>query len=178
MYKCIFHDQCWFHYFADNSFLLWVSENIAIFLLTCSQSFSLYFRNQKDFDISCCCCLIVQLCPTLYDPMDCSPGFSVHEIFQAGILEWVAISFSSWGCLILNFQHPGTGPGGTCLSVPAERLAEAAPWGLGPWSSYGWLTWHACLTSNYLWIPAINAIWYMFLVCLGFHNKISHTGWL
>ena len=27
--------------------------------------------------------------------MDCSlPGFSIHGIFQAGILEWVAISFS------------------------------------------------------------------------------------
>ena len=33
--------------------------------------------------------------PTLFDPMDCIlPGFSVHGIFQAGILEWVAISFS------------------------------------------------------------------------------------
>ena len=32
----------------------------------------------------------------LSDPMDCSPpGSSIHEIFQAGILEWVAISFSS-----------------------------------------------------------------------------------
>ena len=37
----------------------------------------------------------VQLCPTLCDPMDCSlPGSSVHGIFQARILEWVAISFS------------------------------------------------------------------------------------
>ena len=34
-------------------------------------------------------------CPTLCNPMDCSPsGFSVHEIFQARILEWVAIPFS------------------------------------------------------------------------------------
>ena len=33
-------------------------------------------------------------CPTLCDPMDCSlPGSSVHGIFQARILEWVAISF-------------------------------------------------------------------------------------
>ena len=32
---------------------------------------------------------------TLCDPMDCSlPGFSVHGIFQARVLEWVAISFS------------------------------------------------------------------------------------
>ena len=36
-----------------------------------------------------------QSCPTLYDPMDCSPqGSSVHEILQARILEWVAILFS------------------------------------------------------------------------------------
>ena len=38
---------------------------------------------------------VAQLCPTLRDPMDCSlPGSSVHGIFQARILEWVAISFS------------------------------------------------------------------------------------
>ena len=37
-----------------------------------------------------------RLCLTLCNPMDCSlPGSSVHEIFQAEILEWVAISFSS-----------------------------------------------------------------------------------
>ena len=36
---------------------------------------------------------VAQSCPTLCDPMDCSlPGSSVHGIFQARILEWVAIS--------------------------------------------------------------------------------------
>ena len=43
---------------------------------------------------------VAQLCPTLCDPMDCSPpGSSVHGISQAKILEWVAIPFSrgsSW----------------------------------------------------------------------------------
>ena len=43
---------------------------------------------------------VIQPCLTLYDPMDCSlPSSSVHGIFQARILEWVAISFSrrsSW----------------------------------------------------------------------------------
>ena len=43
---------------------------------------------------------VAQSCPTLCDPMDCSlPGSSVHGIFQARELEWVAISFSrgsSW----------------------------------------------------------------------------------
>ena len=39
---------------------------------------------------------VVQSCPTLRDPMDCSlPGSSVHGIFQARILEWVAIELDS-----------------------------------------------------------------------------------
>ena len=38
---------------------------------------------------------VAQSCLTLCNCMDCSPpGFSVHGIFQTGILEWVAISFS------------------------------------------------------------------------------------
>ena len=38
---------------------------------------------------------VTQSCRTLRDPMDCSlPGSSVHGIFQARILEWVAIAFS------------------------------------------------------------------------------------
>ena len=38
---------------------------------------------------------VAQLCLTLCNPMDCSiPGSSVHGIFQARVLEWVAISFS------------------------------------------------------------------------------------
>ena len=40
-------------------------------------------------------CLVAPSCLTLCDPMDCSlPGFSVHGILQARILEWVAIPFS------------------------------------------------------------------------------------
>ena len=38
---------------------------------------------------------VIQLCPTLCDPVDCSlPGSSVHGILQARVLEWVATSFS------------------------------------------------------------------------------------
>ena len=37
----------------------------------------------------------LQSCPTLCDPIDCSPaGSSLHGILQASVLEWVAISFS------------------------------------------------------------------------------------
>ena len=49
---------------------------------------------------------VTQLCLTLRDPMDCSlPGSSVYGIFQAGVLESVAISFSS------NAGGPGSIPG-------------------------------------------------------------------
>ena len=44
--------------------------------------------------------LVSQSCPTLCDPMNCSPpGSSIHGILQARILEWIAIPFSrgsSW----------------------------------------------------------------------------------
>ena len=38
---------------------------------------------------------VAQSCPTLSDPIDCSPpGPSIHGIFQARVLEWGAIAFS------------------------------------------------------------------------------------
>ena len=44
---------------------------------------------------------VAQSCPTLSDPMDCSLlGSSVHGIFQARVLEWVAIAFSE--AILLN----------------------------------------------------------------------------
>ena len=44
---------------------------------------------------TCACVLRPQLCPTLCNPIDCSPpGSTVHGIFQARILEWIAISYS------------------------------------------------------------------------------------
>ena len=62
-----------------------------------------------------------QSCPTLCDLMDCSPpGFCVHRISQARILEWVAISFSiSPG----DLPDPEIEPGSLALkadSLPTE----------------------------------------------------------
>ena len=43
----------------------------------------------------CVCAQSLQLCPTLYDFMDCRlPGFSVYGILQARILQWVAMPSS------------------------------------------------------------------------------------
>ena len=49
--------------------------------------------------------LVTQSCPTLCNPMDCSPpGSSVHGILQARTLEWVAISSSK------DLPDPGIEP--------------------------------------------------------------------
>ena len=65
---------------------------------------NIFFRNQANWELTLSMLKhpfwwskvsVTQSCPTLWDPMDCSPPVSsVHEILQARILEWVAISFS------------------------------------------------------------------------------------
>ena len=78
-----------------------------------------------------CVCLCVCVCvcararamwlqsyPTLCDPVDCSsPSFSIHGIFQARILEWVAILSPG------DLPNPGVEPGSPTLqadSLPSE----------------------------------------------------------
>ena len=51
--------------------------------------------DSETWKVCCCRCLVIQFCLTLCDSTDCNlPGSSVHGIFRAGMLEWVAISFS------------------------------------------------------------------------------------
>ena len=68
---------------------------------------------------------VAQSCPTLSDPMDCSLlGSSVHGIFQARVLQWGAIAFSSTPeqeavKRIFEMQAPVLSPGhhiALCLS--------------------------------------------------------------
>ena len=65
---------------------------------------------------------VVQSCPTLCDPMDCSlPASSIHGIFQARVLEWVAISFSR------GLPDPGLKPRSPTLqaaALPSEPLGK------------------------------------------------------
>ena len=57
-----------------------------------------------------CCCLVAKSCLTHCNPIDCSPpGSSVHGVFQARILEWVAISFAR------RFSRPRDGTSVSCL---------------------------------------------------------------
>ena len=74
---------------------------------------------------------VAQSCPTLRDPMDCSlPGSSIHGIFQARVLEWVAIAFSviigDWNAKVGSQETPGvTGKFGLGVQNDAgQRLIE------------------------------------------------------
>ena len=61
--------------------------------------------------------MCAQSCPTLCDPLDCSPpGFSVHGISQARILERVAISFPR------GSSNPGTEHGSLISPALAGRF--------------------------------------------------------
>ena len=65
-----------------------------------------------------CMCVVTQSCPALFDPMNCSPpGFSIHGIPQARILEWVAMLPPG------GSSHPGIKPRSPALqadSLPSE----------------------------------------------------------
>ena len=72
-------------------------------------------------------CSVTQSCPTLFNPMDHTlPVSSVHGIFPARILEWVAISFSGRSC------QPRDGLQVSCI---------------GRRTLYGWETWEASLSE-------------------------------
>ena len=63
-----------------------------------------------------------QSCPTLSDPVDCSPPCSSHGIFQARVLEWGAIAFSSCDTNSAEFQSLSSSHDIT--SVPATSTAR------------------------------------------------------
>ena len=67
---------------------------------------------------------VAQSCPTLCDPMDCSlSGFTVHGIFQARVLEWIAIFFSRGSSQHRNRTRVSL-IAGRCFTGWATREAE------------------------------------------------------
>ena len=96
---------------------------------------------------------IAQSCLTLCDSMDCSlPGSFVHGIFQARILEWVAISFSRGlsTCIRWNDNLPQSWRSGlhcSCLLWPRSSIS--------PSHQNQPLTWAVCTCSN----RAVAAAW-------------------
>ena len=80
---------------------------------------------------------VPQSCPILWDPMDCSlPGSSVHGIFQARVLEWVAIPFSR-------------GSSGMCKCLPRSCIYS------------GWI-----FGSGNIGLKKTNILWFLGCVCV------------
>ena len=73
-------------------------------------------------------CSVAESYPTLCNPMDCSPpGSSIHRIFRARILEWVAISSFRGSSRLRDGTHV------SCVSC------------IGRWILHYWVTWEALL---------------------------------
>ena len=95
-------------------------------------------------------CLVTQSCPTLCDSMDCSPpGSSIHGIFQARILERVAVSFSRAS------SRPRTETSSTALQADSLPLSHQGS---------------AFLTFIYVRIYALRCV-YFSLDCQLYTNK-------
>ena len=78
-------------------------------------------RRKRNFRRQCMC-MLSKSCLTLCDPMDCStPVFSVQGIFQARILEWVAMPTSR------GFSQPKDGNQVFCSSCIAGGFFTAEP---------------------------------------------------
>ena len=82
----------------------------------------------------------VELCPALYDPTDCSPpGSSVHGIFQARILEWVAISSSRDWTRVSDPGIESTSPVSPALQADYCLLGKLGVWAMaevGHWNTF------------------------------------------
>ena len=80
-------------------------------------SFPVILLKPPTVHVCVCWCLVAQSCLTLCCPVDSSPpGFSVHRVFQARILNWVAISSSK------GSSTPRVRTRGSCVSCIIGRL--------------------------------------------------------
>ena len=82
---------------------------------------------------------VAQSCPTLNDPMDCSPpGSSIHGIFQARVLEYTVtlgqITASLWACFLSCTVR--------ILDITSEGLTSSALMGSALLSSHDSVPWN------------------------------------
>ena len=82
---------------------------------------------------------VVQSCPTLSDPMDCSlPGSSVHRICQARVLEWGAIAFSDIYVYVYIFYM--------FIYLSTHRIYV-----------YAYITFMICMMYEYVWTLFVDS---------------------
>ena len=122
---------------------------------------------------------LLQLCPTLCDPIDGSlPGSAIPRILQARTLEWVAISFSNaWkgkdesevaqSCPTLHDPMDCSLPGSSVHGIFQARVLE---WGAIVFSVYNCLVFYLCffLILSLLQQLKIEIIWDIMLYNLLF----------
>ena len=105
---------------------------------------------------------LLHLCPTLCDPMDCSPqGSSVHGILEARILEWVPMPSSR------RFLQPRDWTDVSCISCIADEVFTAATLGKPPISIY------LCL---YLYLLLVLFLWRTMSNTLSLLLGLVHRG--
>ena len=94
---------------------------------------------------------VARSCPTLSDPMDCSPpGSSVHGIFQARVLEWGAIAFSlgpAFRLIVIWVEHNLVAFSSVCVCV-CVYLFEMTGLGHGSWER----SYSIFLFSKWAWV--------------------------
>ena len=101
--------------------------------------------------ISSYACSVTQLCPTLCDPMDCSPPCSsVQGISQVRKLKWVAISYS---------RRP---------SQPKDQTTVSYISCIGRWALYHCVIWETIWSLAHSWVAGLHSD-------LGFMLKIFYS---
>ena len=75
---------------------------------------------EKVVDVCVCVCVCMLSCVWLLDPINCSPpGSFVHVISRPRILEWVSISSSRCGCVVVGSSH--------CKDYTGQHLSWISP---------------------------------------------------
>ena len=113
---------------------------------------------------------LLQSCPILCDPMDCSPpGSSVHGILQARILEWVAMSSSRGSSQPRDRTHLFCSSCTACKFFTAEPLGKPHPWLVGVYT--GITTWQYLHTPCNPGIPTLGT--YPTEMCIHTHTYVT-----
>jgi len=109
------------------------SHNYHVCVCVHLRTVEIYFITEFQICNTVCVLSVAQLCPALCDPMDCNqPGSSVQGIFQARILEWVAIYYT----------------GGS--SQPRDQACMSCISWIGRWILYHCVTWEALYNAAVL----------------------------
>ena len=131
----------------------------------------------------------IQWCPTLWNPVDCSPsGSSIHGILQARILGWVAISssrrsspsrnrthVSSVSCIGRQVLYQQCQPGSLKTGIAPDKLPiNGHGLCIGGWFNYGWSVWKINPVRNSHGLNPVMS-WWKFWINPKMANTFSLT---